>query len=161
MPNDINLCQKYFTFLFALLDSDTVKSNSRTANSQCATLRDNFACVNKYKTFITYLDGMSARLYLLLPTKLQYNIFLICKYFTSVSPLKKTPQDTSNSQCEHGENIFVKIILEWKEIHIFMWGSYMWPSTTKGTWCRPGLFWDNEQNSVQNIKENVDFVKVI
>ena len=27
---------------------------------------------------------------------------------------------------------------------------HLWPGTTKskGTWCRPGLFWDNEQNSV-------------
>ena len=29
----------------------------------------------------------------------------------------------------------------------------MWPNTTKGTSCRPSLFWDNEQNSVQNIKK--------
>ena len=28
------------------------------------------------------------------------------------------------------------------------------PSTTKGTSCRPGLWWDNEQNSVQMYKEN-------
>ena len=25
---------------------------------------------------------------------------------------------------------------------------YMWPSTTKGTSCRPDIFGDNEQNSV-------------
>ena len=40
----------------------------------------------------------------------------------------------------------------------------MWPSTTKGTSCRPGLFWDNEENSVQNIKKikgNTHFVKVV
>ena len=40
----------------------------------------------------------------------------------------------------------------------------MWPSsTTTGTSCRPGLFWDNEQNSVQNIKKikgNLGLVKV-
>ena len=39
----------------------------------------------------------------------------------------------------------------------------MRPSTTKGISCRPGLFRDNEQNSVQNIKKikgNADFVKL-
>ena len=37
----------------------------------------------------------------------------------------------------------------------------MWPNTTKGTSCRPSLFWDNGQNSEQNIKKikgNIDFV---
>ena len=29
----------------------------------------------------------------------------------------------------------------------------MWPRITKGTSCRPGLFWDVEQNSVQNINK--------
>ena len=40
----------------------------------------------------------------------------------------------------------------------------MWPSTTKGTFCRPGLFWNNEQNNVQNIKKikgNTHFVKIV
>ena len=40
----------------------------------------------------------------------------------------------------------------------------MWPSTTKGTSYQPGLFWDDDQNSVQNInkiKGNTDFVKVV
>ena len=42
----------------------------------------------------------------------------------------------------------------------------MWPSTAKGsTSCRPGLFWDHEQNSIQNIikkiKGNIDIVKIV
>ena len=40
----------------------------------------------------------------------------------------------------------------------------MWPNTTKGTSCRPGLFWDNGQNSVQNIRKikgNTDLVNVV
>ena len=38
----------------------------------------------------------------------------------------------------------------------------LWRSTTKGTACRPGLFWDNEQNTiVGKIKGNADFVKVV
>ena len=36
----------------------------------------------------------------------------------------------------------------------------MWPSTTKGTSCRPGLFWDNEQNIIKKIKGNSHFVKL-
>ena len=33
--------------------------------------------------------------------------------------------------------------------NVMLWMlQHMWPSTTKGTSCRPGLFWDNEQNSV-------------
>ena len=40
----------------------------------------------------------------------------------------------------------------------------MWPSSTKGTSCRPGLFWDKDQNRVQNIRKikgNTHFVKVV
>ena len=40
----------------------------------------------------------------------------------------------------------------------------MRPNTTKGTSCRPSLFLDNGQNSVQNIRKingNTDFVNVV
>ena len=44
------------------------------------------------------------------------------------------------------------------------WGVKLWPSTTKGTSCRLGSFWDNDQNSLQNIKKikgNIDFVNFV
>ena len=60
--------------------------------------------------------------------------------------------------------LFVRLIEQPSVNKPMIWPLNMWPSTKKGTSCRPGLFWDNEQNSVQNIKKikgNTHFLKVV
>ena len=56
------------------------------------------------------------------------------------------------------------IYIYYLAIYVIQQRVNMWPNTTKGTSCRPSLFWDNGQNSVQNIKKikgNIDFVNVV